>query len=387
VQGAIAVQSSVPIESPKTSDAAWTAALQRVLAEPQRLRVHYQPIVDLQRGTVRGYEALARFAESPEVTPRAWFDAAARLGVSGALEAQVVQAALLSRPLLVRQRFVAVNISPAALLSSEVQAVLGSERRLEHLVVEVVDRDDGADPRVVRAAVDALRAAGARIAVDETLDAAGALDRVVGLRPDFIKINGRIVHGIEHDPTRVEMVRTLSQLATRLDAWLVAAQIESEAQLDAIIRLGVPYGQGYVLGRPAPAMSELAADIRARVRRQALPTAHVSGLTALLERAPAVTTSRRAVTEAFEGAPLLEHVVCVDSDDRPLGVVDRPAHERGGAPRPPMCLPETMTLHDAASRAMARLLESRFDPIVVVDDEGSYIGLVPLDRIVSALAR
>ena len=373
---------------PPTTDAdlAWSSALQRVLAEPRRVRVHYQPIVDLQRGSIRGYEALARFPEAPALSPRAWFDAAERLGCAGALEAQLIQAALVAGPLLVRNRFVSVNVSPAALLSAEVQTALGAERRMQHIVVEITDGAE-ADPTAVRAAVDALRAAGAAIAVDDTGAGVDSLDRVVALRPHYIKVAGRVIAGIDSDRTRVAMVETLAQLATKLDSWLIAKAVETDEQLDVLVRLGVPFGQGFALGHPAPAMAELSPDVKARIRRRSLSAAQVAALAALVERVPAVGASPQAVAAAFASDRQLEYVVCVDSGSYPLGVLDRPAHERGTAPRPPLYLPASISLHEGARRAMARPLSTRFDAIVIVDEDGAYAGLVPIDRLVSALTR
>lgn len=383
------VASSITPTAAARHDEGWTLALQRILAEPQCVRVHYQPIVDLQRGIVRGYEALARFPEADGIGPRDWFDAAARLGFAGALEAQLMQAALVTRPLLVRDRFIAVNVSPAALLSHEVQAVLAAERSLEQLVVELVDMEDGADPDAVVAMLGTLRARGVMVAVDDAGAGSGTLERVGRLRPHFVKVDGSLITGIEHDDARAEMVRTLGEFATRLDAWVVAEGIETPEQLDALVRLGVPLGQGYALGHPTAAMGELDRELAGRMRRRTLTGVAVDRLTGLLNKAPSVPHAGgpNAVTEAFARTPEADHVVTVGSDGRPVGVLDRPAHERGTTPRPPLCLLGVMPVADAARRAMARPLATRYDPVAVVDQRGAYTGVVSIDRIVGVLAR
>jgi len=328
------------LSSPVATDA-WPSALERVLSRPQQIRVEYQPVVDLRRASICGYEALARFSHTPHVAPRAWFDAAARLGCAGALEAQVMQAALVAQPLLVRDRFIAVNVSPAALLSAEVQAVLGAEGNLRRVVVEISERTDGADPRALRRATDALHVAGAAIAVHDAGSGLRSLDRVVTLRPRYIKISGSVVRGVEHDPTRITMIRALSELATKLDARLIAQGIETEAQLDALVGLGVPFGQGFALGRPASALVELHPDVRARIQRA-------------------------RSSDALTLGSLTEH-----------------------APDPPAAalrLAASTPLGEAARRAMARPPATRFDPIVV-DAQGAESGVVPVERLVGALAR
>lgn len=378
---------SVPAASPR--DEGWTTALHRILAEPHRVRVHYQPIVDLQRGVVRGYEALARFPATEGIGPRDWFDAAARLGYAGALEAQVIQAALVTRPLLVRDRFIAVNVSPAALLSGEVQAVFAAEPSLAQLVIELVDQEDGADPDAVAAALTVLRARGVMLAVDDAGTGARGLDRVTTLRPHFIKVDGAVIAGVDHDEARADVIRTLSDFAARADAWIVAEGIETAGQLDALVRLGVPLGQGYLLGRPAAAMAELDRATAGRLRRRTPAGVAAECLTALAEQVPIVAFpgGTAALTLAFASAPHAEHIVAVDAEGRPAAVLDRPAHERGTAPRPALCLLGALPVADAARRAMARPLATRLDPVAVVDQRGGYTGIVPIDRLVGSLAR
>lgn len=380
---------AVTLAAAARNDEGWTAALQRILAEPQCIRVHYQPIVDLQRGIVRGYEALARFPEAEGVRPRDWFDAAARLGYAGALEAQLTEAALVTRPLLVRDRFMAVNLSPAALLSDEVQAVLRAERSLEQFVVELVDQDDGADPAAVAACLAALRTRGVMVAVDDAGPGERSLERVAALRPHFVKVDGAVIAGIEHDERRAQVIRTLGECAARLDAWVVAEGIETPEQLDALVRLGVPLGQGFALGHPTAAMGELDRELAGRMRRRTLAGVTVERLTTLAERAPAVPVAAGpAVAEqAFAVTPHPEHVILVGPDERPVGLLAGAGLAGGAAPRAPLCLPGTMAVAQAARLAMARPPAERFDPIVLIDARGAYAGVIPIDRIVGVLAR
>lgn len=367
-------------------DEEWAAALARILDDPRRVRVHYQPIVDLQRGVVRGYEALARFPEAPEVPTAAWFEAAARLGCAGELEAQVVTAALVARPLLVRNRFIAVNLSAGALLSDEVAAALRDAPRLDSIVVELGDRSGGPDTAELRVAVDALRARGAGLAVDDGGAGYDNLDRIAGLRPQFLKLDGALTLGMPDDESRTALVRTFCDLAARFDAWIVAEGIERAEQLDALARLGVPLGQGYALGRPAPAMAEIDRDLVRRLRQRALVGVRGTGVEGLVERLPAVAADPTAVRVVLDAQPHLEHVVTVDAAGRPLGVLDRAAFERGEAPREPLCLRAQATPGDLARRAMTRPLAQRWDPVVCVDDAGAYVGVVPLERVVGVLA-
>ena len=69
----------------------WDAAVRAVLLDPLQPQLVFQPIVDLRRGVVAGYEALSRFSGPPRANPDEWFAAADRLGVGAELEARVVR--------------------------------------------------------------------------------------------------------------------------------------------------------------------------------------------------------------------------------------------------------------------------------------------------------
>ncbi len=76
------------------------------------LSAAYQPIVDTARGTVVGYEALARFPGFAEKNPEVWFAAARTHGQSAELEAAALRAALAARPTLPPNCFLTLNVSP-----------------------------------------------------------------------------------------------------------------------------------------------------------------------------------------------------------------------------------------------------------------------------------
>jgi EAL domain-containing protein (putative c-di-GMP-specific phosphodiesterase class I) len=59
------------------------------------------------------------------------------------------------------------------------------------------------------------------------------------------------VRSIENDPIKREIITSLASIGRRIDASLIAEGIERQEERDALIKLGVEYGQGFLLGRPA----------------------------------------------------------------------------------------------------------------------------------------
>ena len=74
---------------------------------------------------------------------------------------------------------------------------------------------------------------------------------ILNLRPDYIKVADSLVRGLEEDPIKREIISSLAAIGRRIDATLVAEGIEREEEREALIALGVEYGQGFFLGRPS----------------------------------------------------------------------------------------------------------------------------------------
>jgi EAL domain-containing protein (putative c-di-GMP-specific phosphodiesterase class I) len=77
----------------------------------------------------------------------------------------------------------------------------------------------------------------------------------VALAPDILKLDLELIRGIDRDPARQSLTLAMCQFARHTGATLVAEGVETPAQLATLTSLGVSHGQGYHLGRPAPADS------------------------------------------------------------------------------------------------------------------------------------
>ena len=77
------------------------------------------------------------------------------------------------------------------------------------------------------------------------------------LSPDFIKVDRAFVRGIDEDPARQELLRALHSVAEQLGAQIIGEGLDTLAELETLGRLGVPYGQGWLFGKP----TRLRADV------------------------------------------------------------------------------------------------------------------------------
>jgi EAL domain-containing protein (putative c-di-GMP-specific phosphodiesterase class I) len=351
------------------------------LDRPGMLSVHFQPIADLTRGVVAGYEALSRFLGPPVASPDAWFAAAYAAGVGERLEALTLRRSLDSRIALPANAFLSVNVGPRALLSGIVRETLLAAGDLRGVVIEVTEQQQIVDYPQVVAVLDELRAVGAMVAVDDAGAGFASLKHIIELRPQLIKVDRGLVSGVHQDPTKSAVIETLGIFASRLDAWLLAEGIEQPGEQQHLAALGVPLAQGFFMARPSPAMGGLRKESETLVKSRRTAA---KGLSELARPAPTVDLEAGAAARLFLREPGEQWVVVVDEFQRPQGLVSR--HDRRIPPRPPLCVTSKDAAVDVARRIAVLPSDRRLVPLALCDDLGRFVGLVEIDRLLERLA-
>lgn len=215
-----------------------------------RLRTVYQPVVDLRDGRVLGVEALSRFPERFGRPPDVWFAEATSVGLGPELEALAVRSASAVLPRLRDDVFLAVNVSPEAVMSGRLDDVL-ADLDPTRLVLEMTEHAPVVDYDELNAVLHPLRRRGLRVAVDDAGAGYASLRHILRLEPDWIKIDGSITRGLDADPARSALAAALVDFAAGTGSGIIAEGVETEAELRALRSVGATAGQGYHLGRPA----------------------------------------------------------------------------------------------------------------------------------------
>lgn len=216
----------------------------------------YQPIVDLSTGATVGYEALTRFSGGSR--PDEVFATALECGLGIELETATLAAAIDGARRLPPRTWLSLNVSPPLLADvTSLGAVLGLRAR--PLVLEITEHETIAAYGPLREAVLRL-GPDVRLAVDDVGAGVANFNHLVELRPAFVKIDVSLVHGVDTDVSRQAVVAGILHFAAAARCQVIAEGIETEAELATVTELGVTFGQGYLLGRPAPAEEWLGAD-------------------------------------------------------------------------------------------------------------------------------
>lgn len=346
------------------------------------VHAEFQPVIDLARASVVGYEALARF-DSPVRSPLPWFDAARQHGRLEELEALALRRALDARAILPSNTFLTVNISPALIDTPRIREVWADFPSLGAVIVELTEHERIDSYADLEPALNRLRSAGALVAIDDAGAGYSGLQHVLSLRPDVIKLDRTLVEGLDRDEAKRALVEMLGTLAGRLDAWLLAEGIETGEELDVLIGLGVPLAQGYFLGRPGPAFPPIDADAAHRIMGQ-LRVQDTEGLRGLLEHVP-TSTGREPARAAFDD-DRVDTVVLLDERGRPEATVDLSGMVHAMRDSGLRVNVDTPVV-DALQRAIVRGRAQRFHPLVCTDDAGRYVGIVRMERLVDTLCR
>jgi EAL domain-containing protein (putative c-di-GMP-specific phosphodiesterase class I) len=225
------------------------------------LTPRFQPIVDLTAGdAVIAHEALIRYrGEDPMSNPERLFEYAVRKMRVDELEYACFQRTLArAKPLLAGGKRLFLNVHPGVLsavgfAASLVGAAAEHDIPLDRLVIEITEQASIAHPEVALAAIDTLAERGVLFAFDDVGLAYSHLAYIDRIRPTFLKISQHFGGGFENDITKVKIVRNIMALANDFGCAVILEGIETAETLEAARALGIHYGQGYYLGRPAPA--------------------------------------------------------------------------------------------------------------------------------------
>lgn len=219
--------------------------------EQGAIAIAYQPIVDLASNKVLGFEALARFRAAPERGPDKWFEEAHEAGKGVELELLAIELALANIASIPAHAYLSLNVSPQTILSRRLDATL-ARAPLHRLVLEITEHAPVEEYADICVALEGLRHAGLRLAIDDAGSGYASLRHILQLHPDIIKLDGSLIRNIGLDPGRRALAAALTSFARETGSRVVAEGVETEEELAVLRGFGVDAGQGYLLGRPGP---------------------------------------------------------------------------------------------------------------------------------------
>lgn len=239
------------------------------------IRTVYQPIFSLQNGNVLGYEALSRIClPECELNIEQLFGIAKHVHKIWELEKLCRTNALENAAKKVRNSKLFINVDPNVIYDPELRAGFTHEKLEEYglnpddLVFEITERSAIGEMESFTASITHYQKQNFKIAIDDFGAGYSGLSRVCALRPNFIKLDMAIVRDIHKFSNKSSLVSGIVKFCKEMNIALVAEGIETEAELDTLIRLGVDYGQGYYLGQPQENFVEPPVDLKLAIKEK-----------------------------------------------------------------------------------------------------------------------
>jgi len=254
----------------------------RHAVERRELEVHYQPVWETATRRTVGVEALVRWRHPRNglIGPGSFIALAEETGLVVEIGGFVLREACAQITAWDREGGACAGLSLAVNLSSrqlrepdlvEVVAAALSAAGLApgRLNLEITESGLVDESLAILQLLQRLKSLGVRISIDDFGTGYSSLSYLRRLPVDTLKIAKPFVDVLTHDAKDEALARAVVSLARILDLDVVAEGIEVDAQLDALLAMGCPLGQGFLVARPVPAAMLRDAVIGGRKSRAA----------------------------------------------------------------------------------------------------------------------
>jgi diguanylate cyclase (GGDEF)-like protein/PAS domain S-box-containing protein len=242
----------------------------RLAIAGEQLELYYQPIVEGGTGIVEGYEALMRWNHPRRglLPPSQFISIAEDAGLMTELGNWAITRACQQAAVLPPHIKVAVNVSPSQFRSTSILVKLRrvlEETRLDpkRLILEITETVILSNELIAEKLLGKILALGVGIALDDFGTGFSSLSYLQRFAFNKVKIDRSFVAGMLELPANLAVIRAVVSIGRDLGIGVVAEGVETQEQVDALLREGCITMQGYLYGKPKP-YSEIVSDLAVR---------------------------------------------------------------------------------------------------------------------------
>ncbi len=244
----------------------WRKELVSALKE-QRVVPFFQPIVD-RDGKVVKYEALMRIKQHEAngdvqyISPYAFLDIAIKTRLYDALSMQMLPRAI--DLMMDKDVSLSININLSDVYNPEMFTLLREKivqfnrhnqnlgRNDNHIILEILENDNIQHYHLLTDKLAEFKQVAAKIAIDDFGSGYSNFSHIIGISPQYLKIDASLIKNIDHNRKSYEIVRAIVQFAKSLNIKTIAEFVSSEAIFEVTHALGIDEFQGYYFGQPLP---------------------------------------------------------------------------------------------------------------------------------------
>ena len=235
------------------------------------LRVYFQPKVNLVSGQTFGFEALVRWQRGGCLTPpNDFIHVAEETGLIQKIDLFVLNEATKATADWNRKRDTAYSISvnlsglhfKARRIVGWVQSALAQSQLPAHLLtLEITETVQLEDVELTNEILVELRAMGVRISIDDFGTGYSSLAYLRAIVADELKIDRSLVAQVENDSDAHQLLAAVLDLAGIMGFSVVVEGVETNEQVEILLKLGVEFVQGFHFGAPVPIAQAFAREI------------------------------------------------------------------------------------------------------------------------------
>ncbi len=221
--------------------------------------VSFQPLINAKSGSICGVEALARWTTDggARIAPDIFIPLAERSGLIDQLGLQVLKKSLQAAAFWPAISL-AVNVSPLQLknptfVKQVTDALQAADFDPSRLSIELTEGVLISNPEQARRAIDGLKTAGIKIALDDFGSGFASIGTLRQFGFDRLKVDRSLIVALDHDQNARAVLHATIALANALDIPVTAEGIETEAQAEVLRVSGCDALQGYLFSRPISA--------------------------------------------------------------------------------------------------------------------------------------
>ncbi len=251
--------------SPEMESLSWNnisleADLRKALSEEQFV-LHYQPQIDLEKGSIAGAEALLRWIrpEYGPTSPNVFIDIAEETGLINEIGAWVLRKACAQAAAWQNLGYaplrIAVNLSPVQFLRQDIvqlveETLQATGLKPEYLELELTEGSLLKDVERTKLVLHNLKGLGVKIAIDDFGVGFSSLSYLKNFAVDTLKIDRSFVSSLLAGTRDEAIVRAIISLAQSLELRVIAEGVETTPQLACLLNHSCEEAQGYLFSRP-----------------------------------------------------------------------------------------------------------------------------------------
>ena len=232
--------------------------LQEIILK-EDVRTLFQPLINLKTREALGFEALTRGPQGTEYeSPFMLFDIATESDLVFELDRLCRRNAISSAGELTAGQKLFVNLLPTTIRDPEFQgekmleALEANNLSPSNIVLEITERLAIENYDLFLEAIKKFTDLGFEMAIDDMGAGYSGLEKIVHMNPNYLKFDLMMVRDIDTSFVKREMLKAIHSLAKKVGAGVIAEGIERVEELETLIDLGIPYGQGFLFARPTP---------------------------------------------------------------------------------------------------------------------------------------